>query len=189
MAGTNKIRIIKVVLVSPSDLQAEREICKKTIENINSTLDTFGEDYRVKLIGWEDVPPGVGRANDYLGKYLDIKNCEIIVGMFWYRFGSPPGSIRPDDGVPYKSGTEEELENAFRFRNDNKHPEIMIYWKRDELPKFKFDEDYIQYARLIEFMRGCYPNGRHPAYYVEFFSQEFEKRFSQDLLKVLKSIT
>lgn len=188
MAGANKIRIIKVVLVSPSDLLAERKMCQSSIESVNSTLDAFGKNYRVSLLGWEDVPPGVGRANAYIGEYLDINNCEIVVGMFWYKFGSPPGTNRPDDGTPYKSGTEEELENAFRFRKANGRPEIMMYWKRDELPKFDFDEDYVQYARLIEFMRDCRPNGRHPAYYVEFFSKAFEKRLSQDLLKVLNNI-
>lgn len=188
MPRVDKIKLINIVLVSPSDLQVERKICRNSIAAVNSALEAFGKNYRVKLVGWEDIPPGTGRPNAYIGKSLDIGNCGIVIGMFWYRFGSPPGASRPDDGVPYKSGTEEELESAFQSRKLNGHPEIMIYWKRDKLPKFVSDEDYIQYARLIEFMRDCRPTGRHPAYYVEFQSKQFEKRLSQDLLKVLNGI-
>lgn len=187
MPSNTKFSVKNIVLVSPSDLLKEREMCKKSIDYVNLILATIGKNYRVQLKGWEDVPPGVGRANEYIGKYLDMNHCDILIGMFWYKFGSPPGANRQDGGAPYKSGTEEELDNAFRFRESSGKPEIMIYWKRDELPKFNFDEDYVQYGRLIEFMQDCHPAGRHPAYFVEFFSNEFEQRLSQDLLKVLNT--
>jgi hypothetical protein len=178
---------IHIVLVSPSDLKREREIANQVMTNINMILETMKKDCMINLKVWENVPPGAGRANFHIGKYLDIENSDIVIGVFWHRFGTPPGELRPDDGKTYLSGTEEELDKAFIHYQDHGKPYIMMYRKMNK-PELKSDDDFVQYGRLIEFMRDCNPVGRHPAYYVEFESKDFEKRLQSDTLKVIKDI-
>lgn len=176
---------VNIVLVSPSDLKVERQVVQKVIANVNTILETLQKDSQINLKIWENIPPGVGRANAHLGKYLDIENSDVVIGVFWQRFGTPPGEQRSDDGKPYLSGTEEELDKAFQSHKEHGKPYIMIYRKIDK-PNLKSDEDFVQYGRMIEFMRNCDPNGRYPAYYVEFQSRNFSKRLQDDLLQVLQ---
>jgi hypothetical protein len=57
---------------------------------------------------------------------LDIENCDILIGIFWKRLGTP---IKKDG----KTGTEHEIMKAYELwkqNQNNKKPPIMIYFKR-----------------------------------------------------------
>ena len=56
---------------------------------------------------------------------LNIDDCDILIGIFWKRFGTP---IKEDG----KTGTEHEFYNAYEAWKKNGRPQIMLYFNQKE---------------------------------------------------------
>ena len=82
---------------------------------------------KLDLRRWEDVAPGMGRAEDVILEKLPVETWDLFIGILWLRFGSPSGVVDPDTGQPYQSGTEEEFKLAYRMWLEQKKPNIMVY--------------------------------------------------------------
>jgi hypothetical protein len=96
-------RIIRVFLASPGDLQDERRAAKAVVDEFNKLwADALG--HHVELVGWEDTLSQYGRPQGLINQ--DLARCELVIGMMWKRWGTPPSKTGP-----YTSGFEEEFEH------------------------------------------------------------------------------
>lgn len=119
MAGTRKF--FRVFLASPGDLEEERRVAKRVIDEYNSQLaNALG--YHADLVGWEDTLPGIGRPQALINRDLD--GCDLFVGMLWKRWGSPP-----DTGGEFTSGFEEEYVQSMRRFEAEQRPQIHLLLK------------------------------------------------------------
>jgi len=181
-------KIYKVFIASPGDVQAERSIAFAVIDELNQIYASMSKGDRLEVRAWEKHShPDLGSPQEVIKRQIPIGECDIFIGIFWKRFGTPPGSVRPSDGRPYLSGTEEEIETAIAARKEsiNQRPVIMLYRKLDGPQGQMTDEDHLQYAKVIEFFRQCAPDGEHPALVKGFTENQFKDILREHLLQVM----
>ncbi len=182
---------LRIMLASPNDVLEERRIFFQTVTKVNDILRDTAKPFRLEPVAWErNSYPAAGVPQRLVSKQLLIKECDIFVAVFWKRFGTPTGETRPDDGQPYLSGTEQEVDEAFEALRENKNgrPVIMLYRKRDKLPLNMGDGDYLQYAEVIKFFQQCKPGGLHEALFWEFHRKEFSELLQSHLLSIVTEI-
>lgn len=183
----SQITTYKVFLASPGDVMAEREQVFKVIEDINDIISVKEKPCILDIRVWEHhTYPDIGVPEEVILKQIPIEECDIFVGIFWKRFGTPTGVNRPDDGRPYLSGTEQEIYEAINARKKSQCalPVIMLYRKVDSVGELT-DDDALQYAQVINFFRQCQSGGEHPALIKEFKGNEFEQNITKDLLRLV----
>ena len=130
------IKIYVVFLASPSDLQEERKIAQKVVEEVNKTFS----DFNIKLFRWEkDRRPGYKRPQDLINK----ENYDLFVGLLWKKWGTKTGS--------YSSGFEEEYERAKKLRKKNKIKDIWLYFK--EIDKNSLNDPGKELKKVIAFRK------------------------------------
>ncbi|MBL8051717.1 MAG: hypothetical protein JNM46_10890, partial [Anaerolineales bacterium] len=115
-ATSRTVREYLIFLASPGDVQKERDIVEKVIDEINRTIaNRQGATFR--LLRWEtdayptfhlDGPQGA------IDEQLSIVDCVIFVCIFWQRLGTPT----PNG----KTGAEHEFWNAYNSWEKNGTP-------------------------------------------------------------------
>jgi len=102
---------------------------------------------RLEVIRWEtDAHPGfhVSGPQGLIDPILRIEDCDILVGIFWKRFGTPT-----DDS---SSGTAHELRLAHEAWTKNRRPQVMVYFnQKSYTPQSKEETD--QWGQVLEFRR------------------------------------
>lgn len=162
---SKSVQEFKVVFVSPKDMALQRQVGKKVVARLNKTLTAMNKPYRLKAMDQRDVRPEAGKASEVASKNLQIENCHILIGIFGREFGSRPGKRRQSDGYEYQSGTEQEIDEAFiaRQRNRDTRPSIMLYRREDISPAGMTEDEIVEYARVIDYIKGC-REGEHEAF-------------------------
>ncbi|MGC2697517.1 MAG: hypothetical protein WA738_17150 [Candidatus Angelobacter sp.] len=120
MAQTAKI--IKAVLVSPSDVQAEWKHVGRAVEDVESIL-ARSRGYALELYHWKtDAYPGwhPEGPQGLIDTVLQIEECDVLIGIFWNRIGT-----LTQDGT---TGTEHEILKAHEASKNHGHPWLMIYF-------------------------------------------------------------
>jgi Tfp pilus assembly protein PilF len=120
------ITLLKIFLASPGGLDAERRTFREQVEEWNNNIGEY-HGVRFRVLSWEDVPPGTGRAQALINPL--VEQSDYFVLLMHDRWGSAPGPT----GAPVAptSGTEEEFLIAERCRVDGSRP------MRDIAPVFK----------------------------------------------------
>jgi hypothetical protein len=73
---------------------------------------------------------------------IDVANCDVLIGIFWKRFGTPTM-----DG---QSGTEHEFRTAYEAWKKHGRPKIMVYFnQRPYTAKSKEETD--EWGRVLKF--------------------------------------
>lgn len=138
---------IRVVVASPSDVATERAALDRVVDEINQTM-AAELGVNIALSRWETAAaPGFRpRGPQYLiDEILDIPNCDIFIGIFWKRFGTPVD----DSG----SGTEHEFKQAFDTWRLCQRPQIMFYFsEQPSSPKDKSEVE--QWGRVLDFKQN-----------------------------------
>lgn len=142
--------IVRVIVVSPSDVQAERNVIPEVIDDLNKGLaDNLG--LRLEVLMWEtDAYPGfhLDGPQGLIDNVLRIEDSEIVIGIFWKRFGT-----RTKDS---DSGTEHELKKAWQSWKLTNSPQVMVYFNQESYsPKSKLETD--QWGAVLEFQAN-FPN-------------------------------
>ncbi|WP_348982686.1 HEAT repeat domain-containing protein [Brasilonema octagenarum] len=117
-------RILRVVVASPNDVKPERDILPNIIDELNRGI-AADKHLILELSRWEtDTYPGFHPEGPQglIDPILDIKNCDILIGIFWKRFGTPVTDAQ--------SGTEHEFLCAYDSWKKNGSPEIMFYFSK-----------------------------------------------------------
>ena len=133
---------------------------------------------RLELIRWEtDAYPGFHSAGPQgiIDPILDIEACDILLGIFWKRFGTPTADAR--------SGTEHEIRKAIQSRHKSGRPQIMIYFKEAEfLPR---SEAELEQYRLVLRFRDEFP--KEGLYWTFKEVTDFERLTRNHLMNFIRS--
>ena len=164
------MKVFRVFLASPSDLEEERKAAQEVVEGLNPIIREV--DSILELRGWEDRSPVFGRPQEHINE--DVDGCDLFVGILSHRWGSHTGK--------YSSGFEEEFERAVSRRRRSESPEISLYFKRVA----DTSDPGGQLRRVLEFRDRI--EQERELLYSEFRDMaEWKTVFSRDLLRyVLK---
>lgn len=139
-----EVKILRIVVASPSDVQAERDALSDVVSELNRGV-AADRDLRVELSRWEtDTHPGFHTEGPQglIDPLLGIEDCDILIGIFWKRFGTPAKDAQ--------SGTEHEFHCAYEAWRQKGQPQIMVYFNQEPYaPKSKDEVD--QWSRVLEF--------------------------------------
>ncbi len=171
------VKAIQVVLVSPNDVAEERIAFEDAIKMATQAASRRGVVFTLRK--WEDVSPGYHAegAQALIDSELNIEQCDLLVGIFWKRFGAV-------DQPPY-SRTAREILRALEARKAHSAgPDIKIYFcTRDYSPSL---EDLDQHRRVLEFKQEL----EKPIIYREYVEvEDFRFRALADLFECLDKVT
>jgi hypothetical protein len=146
-AESSQVRVLRVVLASPGDVKAEREVLPRVLDELNRGV-AADRGLRLELSRWEtDAYPGFHPEGPQalIDPILRVDDCDMLVGIFWRRFGTPvKGSL---------SGTEHEIRKAYEAWKRTGRPHIMIYFsQRGYTPKSREETD--QWGQVLEFKQN-----------------------------------
>src|ERR1043165_4314553 len=119
-----QVGILRIIVASASDVQAERDSIPAIIEYLNKSI-TEERGLRLELLRWEkDAYPSFHPEGPQgtIDEVLNFNDCDIFIGIFWKRFGTPV-----KDG---QSGTEHEFNLAYDLWVKTRRPQIMFYFKQ-----------------------------------------------------------
>ncbi|MEA2137754.1 MAG: hypothetical protein QOG56_904 [Solirubrobacteraceae bacterium] len=166
-----------LVLVSPMDVTAERERVELVVTELNRTVaERLGCTLRLRR--WEtDTQPGLdpGGSQAQVEKGLKIPDADLVIGIFWKRFGTPVEGAR--------SGTESELRLAWSSWLRKRRPEVMLYFcERGFFPGSQAELEQLQ--SVLAFRRGLPKQQLHWAFREV---DEFERMLREHLIAFVTS--
>lgn len=175
-----KVELLRIVVASPGDVKPERDCVESVAAELNRGLaDVLG--MRLEVVRWEtDSFPGFNQngSQGHIDTALRIEESDLVVGIFWKRFGSPVADAA--------SGTEHEIRGAYRSWERSGRPQIMVYFNptAPEKPTALEAEQWQkvqQFQKDPMFKKGLWWNYNGPA--------EFEKLVRAHLTQYLRHRT
>ena len=164
-------KILRIVLSSPRDVADERAIMTEVVDELNRGI-AKDRNLRLELTLWEkDAQPGFhpDGPQGIIDPILDIQNCDILIGVFWKRFGTPT-----KDAL---SGTEHEFRTAVASWQQSRQPQIMMYFKEMDA-NLKTAGEHEQFALVLRFKEE-FP--RQGLYWTFQSDRDFERLVRQHL--------
>jgi hypothetical protein len=133
--------IFRVLIASPSDLGEEREAATLAVNDWNAQ-HAAAEGIVLLPVKWEthSRPASGVRPQSAINTQL-VQSCDLLVGMFWTRIGSPTGVA--------ESGTVEEIDQFVA----NKRPALLYFSSRPIDPN---KIDLKQHRKLRAFKATTY---------------------------------
>ena len=141
--------VYNVLIASPSDVLEERAAITQALHDWNS-LHSLSQKMILLPVMWEThSAPAMGdRPQEIINKQV-VRNCDMLIGAFWTRLGSPTGV---ED-----SGTVEEI----RWFLSNKRP-VMLYFSKAQADLDNVDAE--QLAKLKSFKASIRDKGIQEEY-------------------------
>lgn len=120
----------RVFLASPGGLEAEREVVRGCVNELNTTARR--QSVTFELVGWEQVRGTARRPQEAINEL--ISECHFLIALFKDHWGSEPGSP-----WGFTSGTEEELFTALLHLGDAERPmrDVWVAFIEHSLPRKK----------------------------------------------------
>lgn len=141
--------VYQVLIASPGDVEDERRELRDLIHDWNAM---FAADFKVVLLPvlWEThaVPEMGVHPQAIINKQI-VDRCDILVGVFWTRLGTPTPSA--------ESGTAEEI---FRFIEQKKP--VLLYFSSREAALDTIDLK--EWERLKEFKARIREKGLYSSF-------------------------
>lgn len=180
------LKKIDIFISSPSDVDEEKRIALKVIEDLNST-PYISDKFALKALEYKtEVPPVVGitpqRTVDLYMMKADQAN--ILICILWSRMGTPV--FDDETNKKYQSGTEYEFITAYEANQKSGKPIILLYRGIKCLAE---DSDLIQ-ANLVKefFNRFEGKDAKFKGLYNEYESnEEFEYVLRHDLDEIIST--
>lgn len=163
-------RVYRILIASPSDVDEEREMAVNAIQAWND-LHSYTRRITLLPLRWEThTAPEYGtRPQEVINRAI-VDECDLLVGIFWTRIGSPTGVA--------DSGTLEEIERVGKAKKP-----IMLYFSSVGADPAQLNTD--QLLRLQEFRHKTYPNGLIESYKS---LMEFREKFSMHLERKVREL-
>lgn len=163
-------RFFKCFISSPGDCQIEREICENVIQELNTGLAKH-LDVNFETFMWEyDVLPDMGKnGQEIIDEYIIKSKYDIFIGIMKNRYGQPTKKAG--------SGTEHELNDALKRKNENDEPRILFFFGKENVDPDLFDHE--QYDKVKKFKKEAQEKGIYVNY-------EGDQNFEQLLKKKLE---
>lgn len=155
--------VIPVMIASPGDVSEEREAIRTVIHDWND-VNASASQVVLSPVGWEThSSPELGARPQELINSRLLDECDLLVGVFWTRLGTPTGKA--------VSGSVEEIE-----RHVAAGKPAMIYFSSKPVAPQSIDP--AQYAELQAFKAKLMPMGL-----VEAFDdlEQFRSKFAKQL--------
>lgn len=163
-----KADVVSVMIASPGDVTRERQLVRDILHDYND-LHARANNCVLLPVGWEThaAPDLGGRPQEIINKAV-LEYCDILVGVFWTRIGSPTGVE--------ESGTVEEIK-----RHIESGKPAMVYFS--SAPVVYESVDRKQYDALLAFRDWCKERGL-----VQFYDDhtQFAERFRNHILMVVR---
>lgn len=161
--------VINVMIACPSDVSAERQIVKDSVQVWNSVN---AEDKQIVLMpmAWDThSSPKMGeRAQEIINKQV-LEHCDLLVAIFWTRLGNPTGDFR--------SGTVEEIE-----KHVSTGKPVLIYFSSAPVRLDSVDDQ--QYKALQDFKHECEKKGLIETYEtISEFNDKFNRQLAQTIIR------
>ena len=162
------VRLFRILLAAPSDVTEEHRVLAGVINEWNVQHgDNFGA--RVELMNWRThAHPQTGRRPQALINRQFADRADIVIAIFWRRFGSPTGKAA--------SGTVEEIERAQR-----QGKKVMIYFSEretaDDVAVDRKDHSRIERLKRAWSRKGLLGNYRN--------LPQFERVLRKDLALIM----
>jgi hypothetical protein len=136
-------RTFRILIASPGDVEEEREIAVKVIQEWND-LNSYSRNVVLLPLRWEThTAPDYGiRPQEVINRAI-VDECDLLVGIFWTRIGTPTGLA--------DSGTLEEISRVAKLGKP-----IMLYFSKVGADPDRIDLS--QLTRLKAFKEETYPN-------------------------------
>jgi len=129
-------KVVQVLIASPSDVQPEREAIARVIHDWNA-LNGMAMNIVLLPVRWEThARPALGERPQGIINSQLVDDCDMAVGCFWTRVGSPTGVA--------DSGTIEEIE-----RIAARPAPVLLYFSNQPVVPSMIDTD--QWNALLEF--------------------------------------
>jgi hypothetical protein len=156
-------RAYRILIASPSDVDAEREIAVRVIQEWND-LYSYTRGVVLLPLRWEthSAPEYGTRPQEAINRAV-VDQCDLLVGIFWTRVGTPTGVA--------DSGTLEEIDRVARAGKP-----IMLYFSKVGTDPEQIDLD--QLRRLNTFKAATYPNALTESYKSQV---DFRDKFARQL--------
>lgn len=136
-------KVFKILIASPGDVENERQMIPEVIAKWNNAHAEH-EKCILLPVKWEtSAAPSMGDRPQALINEQLVQSCDMVIGVFWTRLGSPTGAS--------SSGTAEEIE----WFISNKKP-AMIYFSSQPLPQ---STDLKQFEALQSFKKKLQATG------------------------------
>ncbi|MDQ3805358.1 MAG: DUF4062 domain-containing protein, partial [Acidobacteriota bacterium] len=137
-------RHLRVVVASPGDVQPERDLLPGVVEEINRHV-AAERGLFLDLHRWEtDAYPGFHAEGPQglLDPILRVDDCDVLIGIFWKRFGTPTKGAG--------SGTEHEIMRAYEAWKQNRRPQLLVYFnQKSYTPKTSAEAE--QWGEVLKF--------------------------------------
>lgn len=119
---SREVQLLRVFVASPGDVAEERRAIDPIVAEINQTI---ARRLKVVLdvIMWEtDTYPGLssGGPQAVIEEQIDLDNTDLVIGIFWRRFGTDTGFGN--------SGSSHEIKRACELAALRKKPHVMVYF-------------------------------------------------------------
>lgn len=167
---TFSAQVFRILIASPSDVNEEREIAVRAIQEWND-LNSAERQLVLLPLRWEThSAPEYGRRPQEVINRQVVDYCDLVIGIFWTRVGSPTGAA--------DSGTIEEIERVAM-----KGRKVMLYFSQAKQDPENIDID--QLTKLREFKKKTFPKALVENYAGPI---EFKDKLSKQIEIQLRSI-
>jgi hypothetical protein len=163
--------VFNVLIASPSDVPDERLAIAQSLQEWN-TLHSEEQGKILMPVMWETHSvPAMGDRPQGLINDRVVRRCDILIGAFWTRLGSPTGVE--------ESGTVEEV----KWFLSNKKP-VMLYFSKAHVDLDTVDLG--QYQKLKEFKQSIRDRGIQEDYHS---IGELKEKLSRHLTIVMRDMS
>lgn len=136
--------VLPVIIASPGDVTEYRALTRDVLHEWNY-IHSSPTNVVLMPVGWEThSSPELGSAPQELINERVLEDCDLLIGIFWTRLGTPTGRAA--------SGTVEEIQRHIKAGKP-----AMIYFC--EAPAALQTVDQAQYNALVEFRSWCATQG------------------------------
>ncbi|MFN0176452.1 MAG: OST-HTH/LOTUS domain-containing protein [Saprospiraceae bacterium] len=164
-------KVFRVLIASPGDVGDERDVIPEIINEWNA-INAAISKVVLMPVKWEthSAPLMGDRPQAIINKQL-VKDCDVLVGVFWTRIGTNTGIA--------VSGTAEEIEQFVEFKKP-----VMLYFSQSPVEPDKID--LIQFTTLKTFKEKMRLEGLTESYNgIPDFRQKFSRQLSINISNLI----
>lgn len=165
-----QVFLFRLFVGAPSDVDEAHDVIRGQIEQWNRDHGPLARA-RLEFTNWRTHShPAAGSRPQALINRQVVDQCDIMVGIFNARFGSPTGVA--------DSGTEEEIRRSIK-----RGKKVMVYFANLPMPSRRKARG--EFERIEKFKRKL---GRRALYHTYTDLKAFEDAFRQHLAGVMNEL-